>query len=45
MDINQWEVVVKGEGNGMRAGYTIVTIYLTANKNKGSLVGFLSSFT
>ena len=31
IDINQWEVVVNGEGHVTRAGYTIVAIYLTAN--------------
>ena len=40
MDIIRWKVVVKGEGRAMRAGYTIVTIYLTANLKKVSLVGF-----
>ena len=31
-DINQWEVFVNGERNTTGAGYTIVTIYFSANK-------------
>ena len=30
-DINWWEVVVSSEGHETRAGYTIVTIYFSAN--------------
>ena len=31
-DINRWEVVVNGKGHITMAGYTIVTIDLSANK-------------